>query len=156
MYTVFSSKSVDLNLYVSFSSKSSPRVMQWRTNWGRRTRSSRLRYELVLNIKWSLQMSESYLICFLLKNCIYTLWTKNEFFSIFFEKTPVKFISTCIYFVYQKFYKYFISITIFTVPKVIDLNEQVQSKTDADDAIMVAVNNKVEEWKVSHCEGRLL
>lgn len=51
---------------------------------------------------------------------------------------------------------YFISITIFTVPKVIDLNEQVQSKTDADDAIMVAVNNKVEEWKVSHCEGRLL
>lgn len=66
------------------------------------------------------------------------------------------FISTCIYFVYQKFYKYFISITIFTVPKVIDLNEQVQSKTDADDAIMVAVNNKVEEWKVSHCKGRLL
>lgn len=66
------------------------------------------------------------------------------------------FISTCIYFVYQKFYKYFISINIFTVPKVIDLNEQVQSKTDADDAIMVAVNNKVEEWKVSHCEGRLL
>lgn len=66
------------------------------------------------------------------------------------------FISTCIYFVYQKFYKYFISITIFTVPKVIDLNEQVQSKTDADDAIMVAVNNKVEEWKVSHHEGRLL
>lgn len=66
------------------------------------------------------------------------------------------FISTCIYFVYQKFYKYFISITIFTVPKVIDLNEQVQSKTDADDAIMVAVNNKVEEWKVSHREGRLL
>lgn len=57
---------------------------------------------------------------------------------------------------YQKFYKYFISITIFTVPKVIDLNEQVQSKTDADDAIMVAVNNKVEEWKVSHREGRLL
>lgn len=66
------------------------------------------------------------------------------------------FISTCIYFVNQKFYKYFISITIFTVPKVIDLNEQVQSKTDADDAIMVAVNNKVEEWKVSHREGRLL
>lgn len=66
------------------------------------------------------------------------------------------FISTCIYFVYRKFYKYFISITIFTVPKVIDLNEQVQSKTDADDAIMVAVNNKVEEWKVSHREGRLL
>lgn len=66
------------------------------------------------------------------------------------------FISTCIYFVYQKFYKYFLSITIFTVPKVIDLNEQVQSKTDADDAIMVAVNNKVEEWKVSHREGRLL
>lgn len=66
------------------------------------------------------------------------------------------FISTCIYFVNQKFYKYFISITIFTVPKVIDLNEQVQSKTDADDAIMVAVNNKVEEWKVSNCEGRLL
>lgn len=66
------------------------------------------------------------------------------------------FIRTCIYFVYQKFYKYFISITIFTVPKVIDLNEQVQSKTDADDAIMVAVNNKVEEWKVSHREGRLL
>ncbi|XP_056015074.1 centrosomal protein of 290 kDa-like [Ostrea edulis] len=31
--------------------------------------------------------------------------------------------------------------------QVIDLNEQVQSKTDADDAIMVAVNNKVEEWK---------
>lgn len=61
-----------------------------------------------------------------------------------------------IYYVYQKFYKYFISITIFTVPKVIDLNEQVQSKTDADDAIMVAVNNKVEEWKVSHREGRLL
>lgn len=66
------------------------------------------------------------------------------------------FISTCIYFVYQKLYKYFISITIFPVPKVIDLNEQVQSKTDADDAIMVAVNNKVEEWKVSHREGRLL
>lgn len=66
------------------------------------------------------------------------------------------FISTCINFVYQKLYKYFISITIFPVPKVIDLNEQVQSKTDADDAIMVAVNNKVEEWKVSHREGRLL
>jgi hypothetical protein len=32
---------------------------------------------------------------------------------------------------------------------VIDLNEQVQSKIDADNAIMVAVNNKVEEWKVS-------
>ncbi|KAK3096658.1 hypothetical protein FSP39_002154 [Pinctada imbricata] len=31
--------------------------------------------------------------------------------------------------------------------QVQDLNEQVQSKTDADDAIMVAVNNKVEEWK---------
>ncbi|KAJ8314697.1 hypothetical protein KUTeg_006847 [Tegillarca granosa] len=31
--------------------------------------------------------------------------------------------------------------------QVIDLNEQVQSKTDADDAIMVAVNNKIEEWK---------
>lgn len=60
------------------------------------------------------------------------------------------FTSTCIYFVYQKFYKYFISIT-----KVIDLNEQVQSKTDADDAIMVAVNNKVEEWKVSHCDLNL-
>lgn len=42
------------------------------------------------------------------------------------------------------------SITILTVPKVIDLNEQVQSKTDADDAIMVAVNNKVEEWKVGN------
>lgn len=32
--------------------------------------------------------------------------------------------------------------------QVLDLNEQVQSKTDADDAIMVAVNNKVEEWKI--------
>ncbi|XP_060063320.1 centrosomal protein of 290 kDa-like [Ylistrum balloti] len=32
--------------------------------------------------------------------------------------------------------------------QVQDLNEQVQSKTDADDAIMVAVNNKIEEWKV--------
>ncbi|ELU00323.1 hypothetical protein CAPTEDRAFT_217708, partial [Capitella teleta] len=28
-----------------------------------------------------------------------------------------------------------------------DLNEQVKSKTDADDEIMVQVNNKVEEWK---------
>lgn len=31
--------------------------------------------------------------------------------------------------------------------QVTDLNEQVQSKTDADDAIMVAVNNKIEEWR---------
>lgn len=87
---------------------------------------------------------------------VFTLFKLRMNSFPFFWKSPVMFISTCIYFVYQKFYKYFISITIFTVPKVIDLNEQVQSKTDADDAIMVAVNNKVEEWKVSHCEGRLL
>ncbi|CAC5417989.1 unnamed protein product [Mytilus coruscus] len=31
--------------------------------------------------------------------------------------------------------------------QVADLNEQVQSKTDADDAIMVAVNEKIEEWR---------
>ena len=32
--------------------------------------------------------------------------------------------------------------------KVADLTEQLASKTDADDAIMVAVDNKIEEWKV--------
>ena len=32
--------------------------------------------------------------------------------------------------------------------QVQDLTEQVQSKTEADDAIMVAVNNKIEEWQV--------
>ncbi|KAL3881749.1 hypothetical protein ACJMK2_028144 [Sinanodonta woodiana] len=31
--------------------------------------------------------------------------------------------------------------------QVADLTEQVESKTDADDAIMVALNNKIEEWK---------
>ena len=33
--------------------------------------------------------------------------------------------------------------------QVEDLMEQVRSKVDADDEIMVQVNNKVEEWKVS-------
>ncbi|XP_053396760.1 centrosomal protein of 290 kDa-like [Mercenaria mercenaria] len=32
--------------------------------------------------------------------------------------------------------------------KVADLTEQLASKTDADDAIMVAVDNKIEEWKL--------
>lgn len=32
--------------------------------------------------------------------------------------------------------------------QVADLTEQLASKTDADDAIMVAVDNKIEEWKV--------
>ncbi|KAH3726744.1 centrosomal protein of 290 kDa-like [Dreissena polymorpha] len=32
--------------------------------------------------------------------------------------------------------------------KVADLTEQLASKTDADDEIMVAVNNKIEEWKL--------
>lgn len=61
-----------------FFSKSLPRVMQWRTNWGRRTRSSRLRYRLVIRIKWSSKVSESdfFDIYFYikLKNCIYTIW----------------------------------------------------------------------------------
>lgn len=78
MYAVFSSKSADLSLPVSFFSKSLPRVMQWRTNWGRRTRSSRLRYRLVIRIKWSSKVSESdfFDIYFYikLKNCIYTIW----------------------------------------------------------------------------------
>jgi hypothetical protein len=43
----------------------------------------------------------------------------------------------------QKFY-----VNIFCFTKLDDLNEQVKSKTDADDEIMVQVNNKVEEWKV--------
>ncbi|KAL4233575.1 hypothetical protein ACF0H5_008256 [Mactra antiquata] len=32
--------------------------------------------------------------------------------------------------------------------KVADLTEQLASKTDSDDAIMVAVDNKIEEWKL--------
>ncbi|WAR07060.1 CE290-like protein [Mya arenaria] len=32
--------------------------------------------------------------------------------------------------------------------KVADLTEQLASKTDADDAIMVAVDNKIEEWRM--------
>ncbi|XP_055954901.1 centrosomal protein of 290 kDa [Patella vulgata] len=32
--------------------------------------------------------------------------------------------------------------------QVEDLTEEVQSKTESDDAIMVAVNNKIEEWKI--------
>ncbi|PVD27873.1 hypothetical protein C0Q70_10448 [Pomacea canaliculata] len=35
--------------------------------------------------------------------------------------------------------------------QVQDLTEQVQSKTEADDAIMVAVNNKIEEWQELMC-----
>lgn len=38
--------------------------------------------------------------------------------------------------------------TTVTYDQVQDLTEQVQSKTEADDAIMVAVNNKIEEWQV--------
>ncbi|KAL8608878.1 hypothetical protein ACOMHN_056042 [Nucella lapillus] len=33
------------------------------------------------------------------------------------------------------------------VPQVQDLTEQVQSKSEADDAIMVAVNSKIAEWQ---------
>lgn len=78
MYAVFSSKSADLILPVSFFSKSFPRVMQWLTNWGRITRSSRLRYRLVLWIKRSSKVSESdfFDIYFYikLKNCINIIW----------------------------------------------------------------------------------
>jgi len=36
--------------------------------------------------------------------------------------------------------------------QVADLTEQLASKTDADDAIMVAVDNKIEEWKVGQSQ----
>ena len=35
------------------------------------------------------------------------------------------------------------------VLQVQDLTDQVKSKGDTEDEIMIAVNNKVEEWKVS-------
>ena len=36
------------------------------------------------------------------------------------------------------------------VLQVQDLTDQVKSKGDTEDEIMIAVNNKVEEWKVSN------
>lgn len=39
--------------------------------------------------------------------------------------------------------------------QVDDLMEQVGNKADADDQIMVQVNNKVEEWKV-RCSAMVL
>ena len=40
--------------------------------------------------------------------------------------------------------------------QVADLLEQVRSKGDADDEIMVQVNDKVEQWKVSLWTGSRL